>query len=397
MRAQLWLAIVSLAALSTGTVLASKVTGAARPLSKLVHQGNPFAAALHAEQVGAVAQLKAKLAEENISWAEVARYATRGMTSRFFVKQAVDDIEAQKYSTLYQQLLAALAEDSEHAELVLAQYFKGERTLNEHELIQVCLHSACTFTLRPMFAVERVLDEYLLLDEKIANADGLSREEKDTVARALEVYQRQEKAETSAVALTPVQEQHAAVKKAAHDEQAKLSAEAKRKEEAKEAARQFHATQRELKSETKKQAQYAALEDKLNEIMSILSLEGMGGLSDKQLFERLAQVGFTPSRKSKHRLMQSPTGIVMSASGPRSRHEQGTVVSILAQARAIRFMEELRTFSTEAELGDHYDWLTARTEFITHLDSRQGEAGNDKLKDALSNIDTRLKKMGIDL
>ena len=112
-------------------------------------------------------------------------------------------------STLYQQLLAGLADDNVQAKAVLTHYFEGERALSEAELQQVCLHTFCTVIIRPMLAIERVLDEYQRLVTQLGDGtfDALSEEERTVFATALAVYTGKPIPEVETEAVPPAQEE----------------------------------------------------------------------------------------------------------------------------------------------------------------------------------------------
>ena len=146
---------------------------------------------LRAKQEEALAQLDNKMQEEGVSWEALAHYGSAGINSRFIVAPMLVSVEVSD-AKLYEQLLAGLAEDDEQARTVLKQYLKGQRTLSDSELQQICLYSICNIGVRPMLAVERVLDEYRRLarqaDEAISAV--LNEDRRAVLATALDVYQQ---------------------------------------------------------------------------------------------------------------------------------------------------------------------------------------------------------------
>ena len=371
--------------------------------------------ALQASQVEAVAQLRQKMADAEVSRESLTTYSNGGQPARTLMQPWIN---AVRDTPLYPQLLAGLAENSEQAALLLEQYFNGERVLSEAELQQVCLHTACTVGLRPMLAVERVLDEYQRVAAQIGDAEELGQDEHDVFATALAVYkgETQVTAKGEAEIVSPVQEQVEApvvevvppAPAAQPDSEAQPDAHTTITAEQKQVALEYHEGRKQERSDIEKHKQYEALTNKLIEIMNILTGAGKGGLADRELLAKLTKVGFTPDqeRKGKHRQMTSPTGLSLSVATPKQRHEPGVVTFILSKARALRFMEELQKFSADVERGNsavesNDSWKTERAQFIGYLEHKLGETGSNshlqKIRDALNDMATRLNKMGIKL
>ena len=369
--------------------------------------------ALQASRVEAVAQLRQKMADEEVSRESLTTYSNGGQPARTLMQPWIN---AVRDTPLYPQLLAGLAENSEQAALLLEQYFNGERVLSEAELQQVCLHTACTVGIRPMLAVERVLDEYQRVTAKIGDAEELGKDEHDVFATALAVYKGESQVTSKGEAeiVSPVQKQVAApvvevvppASAAQPDTHNTITAEQK------QVALGYHKNRKlessNIEKHKQKQKQYEALTNKLIEIMNILTWAGQGELSHRKLVAKLTKVGFTgdQERTGKHRQMTSPTGISLSVATSEQRHKQGVVTFILSKAQAVRFMEELQKFSKDVEMGNsavdsNDSWKTERAQFIGYLEHKLGETGSNsnhkKLRDALNNMATRLDKMGVEL
>ena len=300
---------------------------------------------LLASQAEATAQLKDKMEMENIGWEEIAKYRATGLTPRRTVKDIIGDVSNDPlHADMYAKLLAGLAENSEQAKILLEQYFSGERALSEEELLQVCLHTACTVAVRPMLAVERVLDMSKEVTDKIGVTDELSKEELEVLVAALAVYQgkSQVTAEVRGEVVEPTDAKHdadeAEQKRLAAEEQERLAAE----EQERLAAEKRKADAEVKKKQKMEKDTYEPIIRELMEINNLAS-EGKDKVdSTRKIRQFLSKMGFNDAPDGgNHAKMKSPEGKELSIGSQTNELGAVFVSELVKQARSIRFMEVL--------------------------------------------------------
>lgn len=338
---------------------------------------------LYARQVEDVKQFKLKMKEENVSWVELGHYAAIGITSRFLVRPMIDKVEASKKSTMYSQLLEKLAEDSESAVVLLEQYFSGERVLSEAELQQVCLHTACDVGVRPMLAIERVLNEYAKLTEDVGDtiADVLSGEEYEIISNALAIYKPQL---IEAKAEQEIQEVEGGDTEA---EQEKLVAE----KQATQEARDYNEARKREAAEQDKRQSYQTMADTLIEINShkppsnsILTKELLSETMKGMGFEHVVEGGTSHPDK-----MVTAIGNKLNLPNTHRRETVGAQRAIFKQARHLRFMEEMEKW-TEVE----GDWKAKRDLLVNYLNNRIGDTTtSQEQREVLNRLSKALNEM----
>ena len=375
---------------------------------------------LLAIQVEAVAQLKDKMAMENIGWEEIAKYRATGLTSRLSVKDMIGEVSNDpRHADMYAQLLAGLAENSEQAEILLEQYFSGERVLSEEELVQVCLHTACTVAVRPTLAVERVLDLSKEVTDKIGVTDELSKEELEVLVAALAVYQGkyQVTAEVQEEVVPTVQEEVAppvqeevvpTVQEQTAQEKAVVEAEAAEQREAedkrvaeqggKQKAQEGNEKRRLEKEERvaaeQKQRSYEAMAETLLDISKTHDAASNKTTTTRLEFVKtLTDMGFASVKQdgANHPSMVTKgNNTVNIPNVHKGERGAGLKKTILKQARSIRLMEELNKWE-----DDKGDWTAKRDELLTsYLEDRHNELSDgSREKRDLNRLIKALKEM----
>lgn len=361
--------------------------------------------ALQASQVEALAQLKDKMATENIGFEEITKYRATGLISRLIVKDIIDEISNDPlHADMYENLLAELAEDSEQAVILLEQYFNGERVLSEDELQQVCLHTTCTVGIRPMLAVERVLDEYQRAAVKIGDAEELSKEEREILATALAVYKDETQVTSKVeekIEETPAPVQTVEKKVTDNAEQKADLEQAEARKRTTEESRKYHKN-REVQAEAKREQENkeSIYQPVINDLVDInsLVLQNVGKIDNtNKLIQAMQELGFIRDRRSgNHIMMKTQAGQSLSIGNQAQELKSGLVKSILKQAKSIRFMEELQAW----EVAIEGDWRAKKQALLDYVDIRLAEIdGNSqenrnlkKLKKALNEMDSYLPK-----
>ena len=395
---------------------------------------------LLANQAEAIAQLKNRMALENIGWEEIAKYRATGQASRFSLLKlgeisiSVKDIIAEvssdpQHADMYVLLLAKLAENSEQAEFLLEQYLSGERALSEEELLQVCAHTACTVGVRPMLAVERVLDVYKESIDKIGVTDELSKEELEVLVAALAVYQgkyqvtaevQEEVVPTVQEEVVPTVQEQTAQEKAVVEAEAEASSEAEKERAAKrkaeeerkaEAARQAKqnaqkdnkdkkAQADEEREQKEKEAIYGPIVSNFVEINNQVLQDRKSIDNTTKLIQALKEIGFDKpkgqSGGSHIMMITKKEEIRLSVGGQKSSLKARFVAIVLKQAKSIRFREDLQAW----EVAVKGTWKDKRQALLDYVDVKLADAGEntqereelEKLTKSLNEMDSYLKQ-----
>ena len=403
---------------------------------------------LLANQAEAIAQLKNRMALENIGWEEIAKYRATGQASRFSLLKlgeisiSVKDIIAEvssdpQHADMYVLLLAKLAENSEQAEFLLEQYLSGERALSEEELLQVCAHTACTVGVRPMLAVERVLDVYKESIDKIGVTDELSKEELEVLVAALAVYQgkyqvtaevqeevvptvQEEVAPPVQEEVVPTVQEQTAQEKAVVEAEAEASSEAEKERAAKrkaeeerkaEAARQAKqnaqkdnkdkkAQADEEREQKEKEAIYGPIVSNFVEINNQVLQDRKSIDNTTKLIQALKEIGFDKpkgqSGGSHIMMITKKEEIRLSVGGQKSSLKARFVAIVLKQAKSIRFREDLQAW----EVAVKGTWKDKRQALLDYVDVKLADAGEntqereelEKLTKSLNEMDSYLKQ-----
>ena len=296
-------------------------TDASKKMIEIVNEALNNLEELQAKQEEAMAQLTGKMAVEGVSREELANYGAVRITSRFLVRPMIEKVEVAK-STLYQQLLAGLADDNVQAKAVLAHYFEGERALSEAELQQVCLHTSCTVIIRPILAIERVLDEYQRLVTQLGDVtfDALSEEERTVFATALAVYTGKPIPEVEIEAVPPAQEETTQKEeiqeeqRLAAEQAATLERQRKYTEAARKQALTHNVEQKNKAMAEKMQQSYENMADRLSKINDQLQTNNAANISTKQIQAILTTIGFAIAKQSNHKMMETVKGNRLSIS-----------------------------------------------------------------------------------
>ena len=395
---------------------------------------------LLASQAEAIAQLKNKMTLENIGWEEIAKYRATGLTSRLIIKGMIDKIRNDpdpQDEGMYTQLLDGLAENSEHAEILLEQYLSGERALSEEELLQVCAHTACTVGVRPMLAVERVLDVYKESIDKIGVTDELSKEELEVLVTALAVYQgkpqvtaevqeevvptvQEEVAPPVQEEVVPTVQEQTAQEKAVVEAEAEASSEAEKERAAKRKAeeeRKAEATRQakqnaqkdnkdkkaqadEEREQKAKEAIYGPIVSNFVEINNQVLQDRKSIDNTTKLIQALKEIGFDKpkgqSGGSHIMMITKKEGIRLSVGGQKSSLKARFVAIVLKQAKSIRFREDLQAW----EVAIKGTWKDKRQALLDYVDVKLADAGEntqereelEKLTKSLNEMDSYLKQ-----